>query len=137
MTSGTATGPLAYVDTSAYVKLVLGEPEADALRGQLAHFGGAVSSALLRIEAVRACARYGEPYAAAARDGLDRVALLPVTDDLLDAGAGLRPAGLRSLDALHLATALSLGGDLGALIAYDARLGEAAADAGVPVLAPR
>lgn len=137
MTSGPAAGALAYVDTSAYVKLVLGEPEADALRRHLARFGGAVSSAVLRIEAVRACARYGEPFAGAARAGLDRVALLPVTDDLLDAGADLRPSGLRSLDALHLATALSLGGDLGALIAYDARLGGAAAEAGVPVLAPR
>lgn len=116
---------------------MLGEPEADALREHLGHFGGAVSSALLRTEAVRACARYGEPFAEAARAGLDRVALLPVTDDLLDAGADLRPVGLRSLEALHLATALSLGSDLGALIAYDARLGGAAVDAGVPVLAPR
>jgi uncharacterized protein len=48
----------------------------------------------------------------------------------------LTTAGLRSLDAIHLATALSLGDDVGAVFAYDTRLSEAAADAGLDVRAP-
>jgi predicted nucleic acid-binding protein len=124
------------VDTSAYVKLPLGEPEADALRAELQQWDGAVSSALLAVEAVRACARYGPAYAEQARMGLPTVALLPLDDDVLAAAAALEPSSLRSLDALHLATALSVREDVGAVLAYDGRLLEAAASAGLATASP-
>jgi predicted nucleic acid-binding protein len=116
---------------------VLHERERDALVAELARWDGHVSSALLRVEAIRACARYGDRYAAAAGDGLGGVSLIPVDDEVLEAAARLVPAELRSLDALHLATALSLGDDVGVLVAYDERLIAAAAAQDVPVAVPR
>jgi uncharacterized protein len=129
-------GTLAYVDTSAFVKVVLGEVEAPALRTELGKWEGAVASRLLRAEAIRACARYGHSFADLAREALNAVALVPVDDAVLDAAATVQPPELRTLDALHLATALSLGDDLGAMLVYDTRLASAAERAGLPVLAP-
>lgn len=129
-------GGLAYVDTSAFVKLVLGEDEAMALRAELADWDGHVASRLLRTEAIRACARYGPSYAELAREATNSLALIPVDDAVLDAAAELDPAELRTLDAVHLATALTLGDDIGAMVVYDVRLSAAAARAGLRVLAP-
>jgi uncharacterized protein len=119
------------------VKLPLREPEHAALRRELPRWGGFVSSALLQTEALRACSRYGAEFVTRARGALARVALLPLDDRLLEAAATLDPPELRTLDALHLATALSLGADLGVLVTYDERLRAAARDRGVHVLAPR
>lgn len=127
---------MAYLDGSAYVKLPLRESGEDALRGALADWDGYVSSALLTVEAVRACARYGPAYAADARTWLDGVALLPLDDAILDCAASLAGPDLRSLDAIHLATALNVRADLGALISYDERLGAAARRHGLEVIAP-
>lgn len=127
---------LAYLDTSAFVKIPLGEPEQDALRSALSGFDAAVSSALLRVEATRACSRYGPTFVETATAGLASVALLPLDDLVLAAAATLDPPSLRSLDALHLASALSLGSDLGAIFTYDARMVDAARHYGVTVLSP-
>jgi uncharacterized protein len=129
-------GTLAYVDTSAFVKVVLGEEEAPALRTELAKWDGTVASRLLRTEAIRACARYGQTFADLAREALSAVALVPLDDAVLDAAATVEPPELRTLDALHLATALSLGDDIGAMLVYDTRLASAAECAGLRVLAP-
>ena len=134
--SAAPAGEIAFVDTSAYVKLVLGEPEAPALGRALRDWSTHVGSALLRVEAERACARHGEQWVARARTGLGGYALLPLDDGVLAAAAGLRPAGLRTLDAIHLATALSIGRRLGVLFSYDDRLCDAASAAGVPVARP-
>lgn len=71
-----------------------------------------------------------------ARNGLDGLALLPVDEQVLEAAAYLEPARLRSLDAIHVATAISLGEGLGAVYAYDERLQEAALAAGLRVESP-
>jgi uncharacterized protein len=118
------------------VKLPLREPGEDALRGKLAEYDGYVSSALLGVEAIRACGRYGERYARQARDWLLDVALVPLDDSLLDQASALGPTGLRSLDAIHLATALSIRDDVGAFFTYDQRLRQAAAEHGLPVAEP-
>jgi predicted nucleic acid-binding protein len=119
------------------VKLPLREPEHEALRAELARWEGFVSSALIAVEAVRACARYGDEYAAAALGGLDSLALLPIDEAVLARARTLEPSDLRSLDAIHLATALSIEDDLGTLISYDDRLGEAARAHGLTVVSPR
>jgi uncharacterized protein len=85
---------------------------------------------------VRACRRYGHDYAARAEAGLGAVALVPIDAAVLDTAATLDPPGLRSLDALHLATALSLGESLGVFIAYDSQLLDAALTRGIPTAAP-
>lgn len=103
---------------------------------ELVEWDGYVSSALLGVEAVRACGRYGEAYAAEARAFLEDVALLPLDDGVLDEAASVGPSVLRSLDAVHLVTALSIREDLGAFVTYDRRLGRVAEDNGLPVVMP-
>ena len=118
------------------MKLPLREPELDALLKELAEWDGYVSSALLGLEAIRACGRYGEGYAADARSFLADMALLPIDDAVLAEAASIAPVGLRSLDALHLATALSLRDEIGVFITYDQRLEAAALEQGLPVAQP-
>jgi uncharacterized protein len=127
---------LAYLDTSAYVKLVLEEPEHLALAQALRGCAGRISSVLLRVEAERACGRYGESWAARARAGLGGVSFLPIDEAIVRAAATVRPSELRSLDAIHLATALSVGPRRCVLFSYDDRLSTAAEAAGVPVERP-
>jgi uncharacterized protein len=119
------------------VKLPLKEPEQEALLVELAKWNGYVSSALLGVEAVRACGRYGGKYAAEARSCLMDLSLLPLVDAVLADAASIDSAGLRSLDAIYLATALSIRDEIGAFITYDQRLGEAAGRQGFAVVQPR
>lgn len=95
-----------------------------------------MSSALLRAEALRACARYGAKFVARAEAALERVALIPLDESLLGDAGRIEPPALRTLDAVHLATAAALGGELGVLVTYDRRLGDAARDRGLRVEAP-
>lgn len=106
------------------------------LRRELAEWEGYVSSALLAVESIRACARYGAEYAHEARAWLEDVALLAMDDQVLEQATSLGPPALRSLDAIHLATALSIADDLGAFLTYDRRLSEAARDLGLKVVEP-
>jgi predicted nucleic acid-binding protein len=106
------------------------------LLAELARWEGYVSSSLLAVEAIRACARYGSGYGERARSWLEGLALLPLDDAVLDMAASLSPAGLRSLDALHLATALSIRDEIGVLFTYDQRLAEAAEGEGLVVAQP-
>lgn len=126
-----------YVDTSALVKLVVREPESDALVAWAAtEAAQAVSADLARTELVRAVRRSNPQQAERAREVLDSVTLLALTPEILESAGRLEPAGLRTLDAVHLAAALALGDDLDAIITYDERLAEAARSHGVHVLAP-
>ncbi|MGO8907634.1 MAG: type II toxin-antitoxin system VapC family toxin [Solirubrobacteraceae bacterium] len=124
-----------YLDTSAFIKLVRSEPESPALRRELVG-RELLSSALLIVEGRRAGRRYGELAAKRARAGLTAITLLALDDPILEAAADLDPAGLRSLDALHLATVVNLGGDLERLYCYDARLTDAAQALGIEVSQP-
>ena len=124
------------MDTSAYVKLIVDEPESPALHRELARWSAWTSSSLLGVEAVRACRRLGDQVADSAEASLSDIALVPMDATVLAIARRLDPTELRSLDAIHLATALSIGGDLGALFSYDDRLAAAATAAGLRVLAP-
>jgi predicted nucleic acid-binding protein len=88
------------------------------------------------VEGRRAARRYGELAATRARAALTAITLLALDEPILDAAAALDPAELRSLDALHLATVVSLGGDLERLYCYDARLTDAAQALGIEVSQP-
>lgn len=129
---------LIYLDSSAIVKLVVPEPETGALLELLAEWPERVSSALARVEVSRALKRAGEDQIAPRRTGevLDRLGLIRIDADVLSAAANMPPAELRTLGAIHLATALSLGDQLGALVAYDARLAKAAGTNGLTALSP-
>lgn len=89
-------GRVSYLDTSAFVKLVVAEPESEALRRELRRWPDHASSTLLRAEAVRALRRSGDvERVAAARRLLDAVHLVRVDEPLLDRAADLEPAELR------------------------------------------
>jgi len=116
---------------------VLPEPETEALRELLAGWPERVSSALVRVEVLRAVRRGNATEAYQRAENLvSRVGLVAVDRAVLGLAARLDPPGLRSLDAIHLATALSIGDDLGGIVSYDARLSEAARRSGIPTLAP-
>ncbi len=118
------------------MKLIVDEPESAALQRELGHWSAWTSSALLGVEAVRACRRLGEDVADSAEASLRDVALIPIDDAVLTIARRLDPSELRSLDAIHLATALSIATDLGALFSYDDRLTAAAMVAGLRALTP-
>ncbi|WP_346620982.1 type II toxin-antitoxin system VapC family toxin [Blastococcus montanus] len=127
-----------YLDSSALLKLVRAEEYSAELSSWLADRPDVplVSSALARVEVLRACRRIDTRLLAPGRAVLAVLDTVPVDDDVLAAAAELPEPGLRSLDALHLASALSLDPDLEAFVAYDARLTAAAADAGLTVARP-
>jgi predicted nucleic acid-binding protein len=125
-----------YLDSSAIVKLVVEEPESVALRAYLRRRRPAVSSAVSRTEVVRALLPLGAAAVGRGQEALAKLGLLRVNDRILRAAGTLLPPELRTLDAIHLATALDLGDDLARLVTYDERLREAAASAGCSVVAP-
>jgi hypothetical protein len=128
---------VAYIDSSALVKLAIPEPESDALRAELARWERHVSSALARVEVVRACARVDTKARRIAEQIVGALDLIAVDDRVLEEAALLGPVDLRSLDSIHLASALLLGDALGVAIAYDDRLLEAMRVAGIPTATPR
>jgi hypothetical protein len=125
-----------YLDTSAFLKLVVAETESAALRDWYVAHAPAWSSQLLLTEARRAGRRLGVP-ADLIEAALDTVALVAPGAATFRRAGDLLPATLRSLDAVHLATALELGADLAGMVAYDDRLAAAAAAHEVTVVAPR
>lgn len=124
-----------YLDASAIVKLVRRERESEALVEQVRGDPEVVSCAIAWTEVIRATRR-ARANTARAVAVLSGIALVPVDDGILRGAADLAPATLRTLDALHVATALSLREDLDAVIAYDDRLIAAARREGLTVRVP-
>lgn len=126
-----------YFDSSAFVKLIVEEPESGALKSWIEAEGvTAVSSDLARAETVRAVRRYRPELAVRARIFFNPVMCVRIESTTLERAAFLDPPELRSLDAIHLATALSLGDEIDGLVTYDERLARAARASGIPTLAP-
>jgi predicted nucleic acid-binding protein len=126
-----------YLDASALVKLIVAEPESGALRRYLGERPRIISSRIAEVELRCAVARQDEI------DAGDRVSSLIATVELLELDAEvarrageLTPATLRSLDAIHLASALVIAPEVDAVVAYDTRLAAAARAAGLAVVAP-
>lgn len=126
-----------YLDSSAIVKLAIREPESAALRRYLRRKRPVVSSSLARTEVLRALQPAGDKAVARGRSVLQRLDLVRVNDRVLNAAGALHPPGLRSLDAIHLATAQQLGPELMALVTYDARMVTAAKQLGHRTVQPR
>ena len=125
----------AYLDSSALVKLVIREAESDQLRDAVAGLASQASSELALVEVTRRARAFGRDAEARARSVLGNTRLRPIDRMTLDLAAEIDPPGLRSLDAIHLATALSLDG-LDMFISYDSRLNAAAAAVGLNVESP-
>jgi uncharacterized protein len=126
-----------YLDPSAIVKLVVAEPESAALRRYLRRRGVQVTSALARAEVARVLLPLGEGAVRRGREVMTRLEVMRVTDRILMAAGSLLPSELRTLDAIHLATAQELGENLARVVTYDDRMATAAQNLGLPVLAPR
>ena len=133
----TDSDAVVYLDSSAIVKLVVAEAESAALHRYLVTHRERVSSMLARVEVCRAVRRTdtSEAMLRRAEQVLARIGLVALDEPLLRDAAALSPTGLRSLDAVHLATALSLDG-LDVIVTYDRRLDEAASEAGLVVESP-
>ncbi len=127
-----------YLDSSALVKLVKREAESDALRRFLRRHraDGRVTSSLARVEVVRAVWGGGPTAVAHARRQLGRLDHINLERHLLDEAATLSPGSMRSLDAIHLASARSIGAGLRAVVTYDERMADAAEGVGLVVEAP-
>jgi predicted nucleic acid-binding protein len=133
------TSPFLYLDTSALVKLILPEAESEALAEFLSDWDDPVSSTLAVIEIHRATRRatLNEAVHRRAAEVIEGIHLLEIDDGILASASSLPPVTLRSLDAIHLASALALEPDLGALVSYDIRLTEAAERQEIETHAPR
>ncbi len=130
-------GRVAYLDSSAFVKLLVIEPESAALRMALARWPERASADLLRTEVVRSLRRSGNgALIGSARRLFRSLRLVRVDELLLDRAGELDPVQLRSLDAIHLAAAMTIGSDLSVVFTYDDRLRDAAQASGLVVMAP-
>jgi predicted nucleic acid-binding protein len=131
-----ATPARVYLDASALVKFVIAERESAALRR---HVDGhvLVSSRLADTEVRRAAGRQPGLVAEASLDAVAAtVFFIELTPAVARAAGDALPPTMRSLDAIHLATALAIRDELSAMITYDLRLRDAAQDAGITVFAP-
>ena len=128
---------LTYLDSSALVKLAVAEPESRALRRYLSRRQPLASSALARTELARALMALGPEALARGEEVLRRVQLLRVNDRVLHDAGRLQPPELRSLDAIHLASAKALGPAVKQIVTYDERLAAAATASGWTVASPR
>lgn len=125
---------IAYLDASAIVKLVLDEPDSLSMLRWYHESERVATSRVGVIETRRAAGR---------RDGdrdqltavLDRFEVFELDAEIERRAGSMGPTSLRTLDAIHLATALSIPG-LGSFVTYDERLAEAARNVGLPVVRP-
>jgi uncharacterized protein len=129
---------LIYLDSSALVKLAVTEVESAALTEWLGESPNLVrvSSPIVRVEVPRAVWRTDPGSLPQAYTAVRRIRDVRMTADIINRAAGVRPNTLRSLDALHLASALAVKQDLTAFVAYDKRLLAAAREAGLPTASP-
>lgn len=130
---------LYYADTSAVIKLLAEETHSKAFAAFYDSHADAewVSSALLRIEVTRAVARAAPALLPDARDLLSAFSYIAIDDEIVEAAMDEPDRALRSLDAIHLATARIVGPDLDGLVTYDIRLTTAASGAGLVVVSPQ
>jgi predicted nucleic acid-binding protein len=128
-----------YLDTSAAAKLFVAERETADLRQWLTgqqepHL---LSSALLGVELIRLLSLVSPTVVTAAEQFLaNDIDIVEITPPVLADATSVPPPRLRTLDAIHLATALDLGESVDVVLTYDKLLVEAARAAGLTVAAP-
>jgi predicted nucleic acid-binding protein len=131
-----------YADTSALVKLIVREAESDAIEGEVSRWDRIATSDIAAIELPRATARARADGRAGVADGrvvlelLAALSIVPMTDEVRALASTMEPVELRTLDAIHLACALSLDTDLAGVLTYDHRMADAAHSRGIAVIAP-
>jgi predicted nucleic acid-binding protein len=119
------------------VKLVLPERETEALQKTLPAWRRRATSRIAVVEVLRAVLRRDPTIVPETRRLLSHLSLLAITDRSLVGAVAVPPTELSSIDALHVASAVQLGGSLGAFVSYDERQLEAAEALGLPTASPR
>jgi len=127
-----------YLDSAAVVKLVHAEPESAALRGWLDERAESqwISSVLTEIESFRALARYAPEAVSRLPAVLDQIELIDLDQRIRMVARTVTPTMVRSLDAIHLGTAIRFRSSLTSFVTYDKRLLDAAKAAGLPINSP-
>ena len=126
----------AYLDASALVKLIAPEDESAAMAAFVTEHRSQSTSVVGLVEVRRAAARRPGVAEARVEDVLARIAGVALEPSILTAAATIESPTLRTLDAIHLASAAALSADLEAFVTYDRRLAEAARALGMPVVSP-
>lgn len=128
-----------YLDASALVKLATPEAETDVLRAALDPYDARTTNRLATVEVARALLRRGAgtgDLAAEVLEAFRGLAIIELDPAIAESAGRLGPPLLRSLDAIHLASALAMGAELEAFVTYDGRLAAAARAVGLEVVAP-
>lgn len=132
-----------YVDTSALLKLLVREAESTAIERELLTWKELATSVIAEVELPRAVARAREERADAVIDGslvlqgvLSSAAIVPLREGVVVAARTVKPVHVGALDAIHIASALSLGEQLAGVATYDKRMQNALELLGVRVIAP-
>lgn len=125
-----------YIDTSALLRVVFRDPTTPALERVLAPEVELVSSALLQVEARRGVLRRAPQRVPRVDVLLAEIEFVGITDAVVESAGRLPDPLLRSLDAIHLATALLIREDIEAVLTYDARLADAVREHDLAVITP-
>jgi len=112
------------------------ERETRALRAFLRQRPLRLTSRVATVEVARAVARHPAAAKAHVAAAFGGVALIELSAEVAAAAAELAPPTLRTLDAIHLASAQLVGGELAAFLTYDLHLAAAAEAAGLHVESP-
>ncbi len=130
------SGTVVYLDASAIVKLALPEAGSEELHAYLAERPGQVTSDVGLVETMRAVRRRGGAAVGRTSELIGALGRMTVDHAVVQHASSLTPTALRTLDSIHLASALELGAALEAFVTYDHRLADAARDAGLRVVSP-
>ncbi|MFI5009593.1 MAG: type II toxin-antitoxin system VapC family toxin [Solirubrobacterales bacterium] len=132
-----------YVDTSALLKLLVREAESAAIEHELLRWSELATSVITEVELPRAVARAREERASAVIDGsvvlqgvLASAAIIPLSEGIAAGARKVTPVHVGALDAIHIASALSLNKQLAGVATYDKRMQDALDLLGVRVIAP-
>jgi predicted nucleic acid-binding protein len=126
---------VAYADASALVKLILLEADSGAVHRWFTEAPRIATSRVGVVETIRASSRRIHDAVHRGRV-LEEVEIIDLNIAIAAAAAALHPPLLRTLDAIHLATAMALMPELDAFVTYDDRMAEAARALGLPVVRP-
>lgn len=130
------SGSVWYIDTSALIKTLVDEAESDALSRWLQYHQQLAACDITRVEAARAIRASTPEALPLLRVLMGELVMIRLDDNIYETAATLDPPSLRSLDAIHLASALSIGADLAGILTYDARMTRGARSLGLHVESP-